>query len=218
MEEISTENYRKWRTKEIHNYEDMKLERHELKKDLIKRKVFFLDRIESIIRYDQAKKDIEKRCLRVYLADYWDKLPKHAYRKAKELENLTIEVIGAAASISYENLNGKHIRSIVLGDLTKKERESLMNPIKELLLDEFLIIKTEADKEIDRHKQNIAAFFQFHVKYKLISDFKALETLKYHQYIIGLDIRNGSRFKVKDSDSLLKLLDLKEYFIFGLEV
>ena len=177
-----------------------------------------MDRVESIIRYDQAKENDEKRGLRIHLAEYWDKLPKTAHRKHKELENLTIEAIATGTFMTYQHMNGKFVRATVMNDLTVKQRESLMNPIKNILLDEFMIKKMMVEKNLDKHRLNMAEFFQFDVKHNIISDFKAIETLKERTHIIGLDFRNGQRFKVRTCEDLEKLFDMKEYFIFGVEL
>lgn len=217
------EQYVKWKNSDA-RMTDVKGSMELLAADLTK-KDFTLARVKEML-VSTTPESIE---LREIILKQYRNLPLSEYHKRRGLKNIARETILVTYFDTYPELNREMFYKVMAG---KSRNPRSITPATEVVLLEkigYMLVEVFGDPEIyvkkiglDHNRLNMAYFYNFDKKYDIIADEKALEINDEDNsfrtvQIFYIDIRYGTIHKIKNKGDVDKLLDMKDWFVFGTE-
>lgn len=216
------EEYNIWKNKPV-NRKDV-IGSIEMLADDISIKEFFLERVKELL----TARDPETMLLKEVLILSYRRLPESHFLRRRGIKNIAREAIVMTVFREYPELNWKHVTDCLERKIknTTREKRNVAPSIESYLLEKISFIIVDIFKEVEETKKIIgldesrvrmAMFWNFDTKYKIIDDTEAI-TIAEKKQVNYIDVRYGTIHKVNKAEDVDKLLDMKEWFVFGLAI
>ena len=214
------EDYNIWKNKPV-NRKDV-MGSIEMLADDISIKEFFLERVKEFL----LSRDPETMLLKEVLILSFRRLPESSFLRRRGLKNIARESIVMTVFREYPELNWKHVTDCLERRIknTTRERRNVAPSIESYLLEKISLLIADIFSKVvelnkiiglDESRVRMAMFWNFDTKYMIIDDTDAI-TIAEKKQVNYIDIRYGTIHKVNKPEDVDKLLDMKEWFVFGL--
>lgn len=207
------EEYIKWKNKEV-KYRPVAGAIEEIE-DSIKKSGRVLAAVAEFIR----SKDKDYLTLREMTFLNYQQLPKSNYRKGSAIKNLSRELITMVIFTEYPELNRRWTQHILTHRITRNQELALLQNVSEDLIS-FLGTPDRYSKKIglDSRRVRMAEFWNFNKTHVIINDQEAIDrSVQLKESILYIDIRFGTVHNINNPEDVESLLDMKDWFVFGIE-
>ena len=166
------------------------------------------------LRLEEMLKDREGDPF-LLLSISYSSLPRNTRTRVVALNKVSREAIMILVKNTHPKINGHYFMKEYDQNLTHNERVLLIEVAKDVM-ENNMEIPSEHKKTIglDPSRVRMAYFWKFDENYTILDD-KDSMTEAYFTEVSVLDVRDGSISIITNPENIEKLLDMKEWFVFG---